>query len=165
MVSCMEERPQMWVSAHVIPLKPFISFAESHHLTNAHHLRQRAIRHLHTTLDTIWPGAQSEMFMGIIWLLSTDSNFQQPGMPALAGVMAFISGLYSPIFFFSSSSSPSVKMYVWGNKEHKRSALFSPVHHGINATKITHNRNWLGLNVSLCAIYFIQTDWESLSVF
>lgn len=76
--------------------------------------------------------------MGIIWLLSTDSNSQKAGTPVLAGVMAFISRLNSPIFFFRSSSSPSVKMKVCGNKEHKRLAFFFfAVLHGISTTKIT----------------------------
>lgn len=138
MVSCMEERADLGQCTQYY-LIPFISSHKSYRLTNAHHLRQRAIRRLCITLDTTWPGAQSKMFMGIIWLLSTDSNFQQPGMPALTRVMAFTSRLYSPIFFFSSSSSPSVKMYVCGNKEHKAvsSFFFAVVHHGINKDNTT----------------------------
>lgn len=112
------ERVDLGQCTHNTP-QTIHQFAKSYLLTNAYHFRPRVIRNHCTTLDTIWLGAQSKMFMGIIWLLSTGSNFQQPGMPALAGVTAFISRLYSPIFFFSSSSSPSVKMYVCGNKEHK----------------------------------------------
>lgn len=83
------KRGQIRVSEHVIHFNPLISLA--YILINEYYLRQRAFGHLYI--------AQSNMFVQIIWLLSTKSNFQQQGMSGQWGHVIHIKTVLTHFLF------------------------------------------------------------------